>query len=306
MYRKILVGYDGTAAGRDALALARVLRAPDGAVIAACIHPASGRDSPKAVDTLFADAAAQIVAGARARVPEDWLEFRIAPGHSPAHGLHVLSEQIEPDLVIVGSAPNGSSGQVRASSTGQRLLNGSPCAVAVAPVGFEVEADAPRVIGVAYDGSEESEVALSEATRLALESDAALRIITAVPPLPPFWSGDAFAAGMASAEEIRKQRHEAFRKQLADVAQAAPPQVRAQPILAAGRPADVIAEEAERGVHVLFVGSRSYGPIRRVMVGSTAIDLMRRSPCPMIVIPRGALTRDSETAARTPATAAAT
>jgi nucleotide-binding universal stress UspA family protein len=274
-------------------------------VVAAHIYPASGRGSAKPVDTPFADAAAQIVADARAGSPEDWIEFRTAPGHSPAHGLHILSEQLEPDLVIVGSSANGSPGQVRAGSTGERLLNGSPCAVAVAPLGFEADADAPRVIGVAYDGSDESEVALREATRLALESDAALRIITAVPPLQHYWSGEAFAAGIASGEEIREQRHEAFRKQLADVAHAAPPQVRAQPILAAGRPGDVIAEEAERGVHVLFVGSRSYGPIRRVMVGSTAIDLMRRSPCPIIVIPRGALTREPETDSRTPETATA-
>jgi len=289
MYRKILVGWDDTAGGRDALALARVLRAPDGAVIAARVHPAgldAAPDVPEHAD-------------------EEWLEHRVVAGFSPAHGLHVLSEEIEADLVIVGSSTRGRTGQIRAGRTGERLLNGSPCAVAVAPVGFAVDGGTPRVIGVAYDGSDESEAALRDATALALELDAALRIITAVPPLPHFWSGEAFAAGIASGDEIRKQRHEAFRKQLAEVAESAPGAVRAQPVLGAGRPGDVIAEESERGVHLLFLGSRSYGPIRRVMVGSTAIELMRRSPCPMIVIPRESIARRPETDAETPKTTTA-
>ena len=140
MYRRILVGYDGTDGGRDALALARELRAPDGTVIAACVYPGSGRARGDGVDTQFSGAAARAVAEAPAQIGEDWLETRTVPGHSPAHGLHVLSEEVEADLVVVGSAKRGSSGQVRAGSTGDRLLNGSPCPVAVAPVGFETDA----------------------------------------------------------------------------------------------------------------------------------------------------------------------
>jgi nucleotide-binding universal stress UspA family protein len=289
MYRKILVGYDGRSGGRDALALAGVLRAQDGVVTAAAVHPVGSEpalDLPQQAD-------------------EDWLELRAVAGHSPAHGLHVLSEEIEPELVVVGSSERGQTGQVHAGKTGERLLNGSPCAVAVAPLGFAADAGTPRVIGIAYDGSDESETALHDATGVALDLDAALRIITAVPPLQHLWSGEAFAAGIASADEIRQQRHEAFRKELAAVAESAPPAVRAQPVLAAGRPADVIADEAERGIHLLFVGSRSYGPIRRVMVGSTAIELMRRAPCPMIVIPRAALAVRPGTDARTPETTTA-
>jgi nucleotide-binding universal stress UspA family protein len=252
----------------------------------ACVHPTSGRAADKRLDTLLAEAAAQTLAGARTQVHDDWLEFRTAPGHSPAHGLHVLSEEIAADLVIVGSSNRGRDGRVHASSTGERLLNGSPCPVAVAPQGLAAEADTPRVIGVAYDGSEESQAALAEATALAIECDATLRLIMAVSPLELGWSAAAFAG--ATGEEIRQQRHEGFRLQLAEAAESLPAETRAATTLVAGRPSEVIADEAEKGVHVLFMGSRSYGPIRRVMVGSTAIEIMRVAPCPVIVIPRGA------------------
>jgi nucleotide-binding universal stress UspA family protein len=284
MYRTILVGYDGTESGRDALALARTLRAADGTVIVACVYPGRSRVADERVETLLADAAAQTLAEARTQVREDWLEFRVAPGHSPAHGLHLLSEELEPDLVVVGSSNRADRGRVKAGSTGERLLNGSPCPVAVAPGGFEAEADTPRVIGVAYDGSDEARSALTEATALALDVEATVRLIMAVPPLELGWSAPAFA-GVAG-DDIRQQRHETFRRQLAEAAESLPAETRAATTLVAGRASDVIADEAEKGVHLLFMGSRSYGPIRRVMVGSTAIEMMRQAPCPVIVIPR--------------------
>lgn len=86
MYRKIVVGYDGANQGRDALALAQTLRAAD------C----------------------------------DWLELHPVPGDSPAHGLHVFSERVEADLVVVGSSHRAHHGRVHAGSRGERLLNGRP------------------------------------------------------------------------------------------------------------------------------------------------------------------------------------
>ena len=285
MYRTILVGYDGTEGGRDALALARTLRAADGTVIVACVYPGRSRAADERVETLLADAAAQTLAEARAQVHEDWLEFRTAPGHSPAHGLHLLSEELDVDLVVVGSSNRADRGRVAAGSTGERLLNGSPCPVAVAQAGFEAEGGTPRVIGVAYDGSDEARSALTEATSLALYLEATLRLIMAVPPLELGWSTAAFA-GVAG-DDIRRQRHEAFRLRLAEAAESLPSETRAATTLAAGPASDVIADEAEKGVHLLVMGSRSYGPIRRVMVGSTAIEMMRRAHCPVMVIPRG-------------------
>lgn len=302
MYRTILVGYDGAEGGRDALALARILRAPDGVVIVACVHPTTGRAADKRLDTLLADAAAQTLIGARTQVQGDWLEFRTTPGYSPAHGLHVLSEEVEADLVVVGSSNRGERGRVHAGSTGERLLNGSPCPVAVAPQGFAAQADTPRVIGVAYDGSEESRAALAEATALAVDLEATLRLVMAAPPLELHWSAAAFAG--ASGDEIRQQRHEAFHQQLAQAAESLPTETRAATTLVAGRPSEVITDEVEKGIHVLVMGSRSYGPIRRVMVGSTAIEIMRVAPCPVIVIPRGAAPSHGGVAAAETTTAA--
>jgi nucleotide-binding universal stress UspA family protein len=292
MYRKILVGYDGHDSGRDALALAASLRAPHGVVIAACVYPVTGHATN---ETLLADAASQTVATAHAQADGgDWLELRAAPGYSPAQGLHVLSEEVESDLVIVGSSGSAERGRVRAGRTGERLLNGSPCPVAVAPRGFAANAGSPRVIGVAYDGSESAEIALQEAIALSAEFDAALKVITVVPPFQNPWSATAFAA--PGGENILEQRRNGFRQMLEEAAARAPAEARAATVLRDGNPADVIADEAEKGIHLLVLGSRNYGPIRRVMVGSTAIELMRLAPCPVLVLPRGVSAPSAATA----------
>jgi len=113
VYRKIIVGWDGTEQARDALALATRLRAPDGTVVAACVYPDPGGRA-RAGDRGIIDAAAETAAEARRNTQEDWLSTRAVPGHSPAHGLHVLIEHEGADLVVVGSSHRGELRQVMA------------------------------------------------------------------------------------------------------------------------------------------------------------------------------------------------
>ncbi len=57
-------------------------------------------------------------------------------------------------LIVLGSTHTGRLGRVRPGSTGERLLLGAPCAVAVAPHGYRTRLDpALTRIGAAYDGS---------------------------------------------------------------------------------------------------------------------------------------------------------
>ena len=63
-------------------------------------------------------------------------------------------------------------------------MRGAPCAVAVAPRGFARHVHAGfGLIGIAYDGSEEADLALKQAERLSSSLNAELRVITVVPTL---------------------------------------------------------------------------------------------------------------------------
>jgi len=54
-----------------------------------------------------------------------------------------------------------------------------------------------------------------------------------------------------------------------------------------GDPAQAIADAAEAdGVDLVVCGSRGYGPVRRVLAGSTSRRLLGAARQPVIVVPR--------------------
>jgi nucleotide-binding universal stress UspA family protein len=54
-----------------------------------------------------------------------------------------------------------------------------------------------------------------------------------------------------------------------------------------GEPATELAYAANK-LDLLVTGSRGYGPVRRLMLGSTSTRLVREAPCPVLVLTRGA------------------
>ena len=53
-----------------------------------------------------------------------------------------------------------------------------------------------------------------------------------------------------------------------------------------GPPAATLARACEGGVDLLVAGSRGYGPLMRVLLGSVSTQLVAEAPCPVLVVPR--------------------
>ena len=144
MSRRIIVGYDGSDQAEDALALGRLLAVTGGAelvvVEAMPYEPLLSELTAGPPTTLANERHA-----ARERLEQLARSLEVGAesveSSSPQRGLHEAAERLEADLMVVGSSHRGSVGRVLAGSVGRSLLNGAPCAVAIAPSGYRADAD---------------------------------------------------------------------------------------------------------------------------------------------------------------------
>jgi nucleotide-binding universal stress UspA family protein len=196
--RKIVVGFDGTDQAKDALhvgaALARAVEAQ--LIVASAIEFGPLEIDGAGYNQARAEHYGNVFNRARAELGSTGFERRELQD-TAAHGLTELAEDEQADLIVIGSTHHGPIGRVLAGTVAARLFSGAPCAVMVAPRGWSDHAHAGLgLIGVGYDGSEESKMAVASAEQLARAFGAKLRVITIAPYIGP-------DAEFAPAEELR-------------------------------------------------------------------------------------------------------
>ncbi len=181
MYRRVLVGYDASEGGRDALSLARGLAVIEGAelVLGVALELDPLATPAGAYERATDDAERRLTASARELLGETPFRLRIVGGVSAPRALTEFAEDESADVIVLGSTHRHGLGRVLPGSVGERLLHASPCAVMVAPSGY---ADHGRTeisrIGVGYDGRTESGHAREVAAVLAADLGASLETIT--------------------------------------------------------------------------------------------------------------------------------
>ena len=285
-YATLVAGYDGSERAGDGLALARLLAGAAGAeLLVAAVVPHEFPYAPGTADREEAmrREAAEMLSAA---VGEgDRVHTRVVGARSAAQGLHELAESAKADALVVGSSHRGAIGRVLAGSVAERLLYGAPCAVAVAPAGFRERGDrALKVVACGFDGSEESAEALRHAELFARRTGAALRLLAVHEPELIFGI-DAVPAGYDPAE-VSKSARERLERKLDEAAAGIRPGLEVQRYVLEGSTVDSLASAAENGIDLLVVGSRQYGPVRRVLLGGVSSGLVRTSPTSILVVPR--------------------
>ncbi len=278
--RRVLVGYDGTEGGRDAVALARTLAAPDAELLLVDVIPPVGisfmhprrleDEEPPQAQGFFLEAHRDL-AGWR-------VETRTYVANSPARVLTEIAETEGSDLIVIGPCHPGIVGRILLGSVGTGLMHGAAAPVAAAPRGHaEHGRRSVRQIAVAWDGSPEAREALLRAEGLARLDSAGLRLVTVdvqqttlpgmigwEPPAPKS-PREILDEGVASASSDLE--------------------VAGRLIHGTSIPR-AIADDCRTGVDLLVVGSRGYGALGRVLVGSVATGLLHRARCPLLTVPR--------------------
>lgn len=287
----IVVGVDASQRSEDAIALAGAIAEPAGATLllaTAVPYPEVSLVGAGVASTVVRDETGRATRQLQRLVVE--LEHAgvsaepvVRPYDSPPHLLQSLAEERGADMIVVGSAAVGPLGRVLPGTTGERLLAGAPCPVAVAPAGHRSLPWRPhRCIGVGYDGSEEARIALATGCSLADAYDVPLEVIAV---LDAFRYGAPALMGGPGYDRTRASLEAAARSRLDAAVATLPDSMDARAILLAGEPAAELADHSA-ALDLLVVGSRRYGPARAVLLGGVSGRLIRCGACPIVVVPR--------------------
>ena len=279
----IVVGYDGRREGRDALALAAALAPILGEdLLVASVYPSPETSFGLTSEELHDQGRADGAEGAK-ELPEGVDATPVAvPATRRPRGSTGLLEAEHPSMVVVGSSHRGPLGNVLAGRVATRLLTASPCPVAVAPRGFAM-GDRPvlRKIGVGFDDTPESWNAVQRAAAIGIAAGARLRIIHALQPVvaPPM---------------VPDQESERLTRELrvrASWRSGAPPP--ASPRSSTPRrpcssatPCACSSTRPARASTCSCSARAATGPCAAVLLGGVSDDVVRRSPCPVLVVPR--------------------
>ncbi len=277
--RHVLVGCDDSEGAKDAVRLARTLCTPGAEILLVNVLPYPGPlpvayrllgyDEAPAWKTFFKDAEAEL--------PGLTVAHRSYVGGSPAKVLNDIAEDEDIDLVVVGSPHRGAIGRTFVGSVAEGLLHGASVAVVAAPRGYHERVhDGFARIVVGYDGSTEADAALHHGEAIARREGIELHVVSVT--TPPIVAPGPFAGVAPSALPDARE-------------------VSAQGVKRVDPAVDVRGEALEGPAAVqlaaycgpddlLLVGSRSYGPLARTLLGSVSSGLIHSAPCPVLVVPR--------------------
>ena len=278
----ILAAYEPNAGDRApvrfAAAAARFATAP---LVVASVHapPRAGADAEP-------DELAPLPSETTPRGDLQGVRTRAVLGSTPAdvtRGLQRIADEEDADLVVVGASRRGAIGRVAPGATSQRMINGCRCPVVVVPYHYE-RPSRLSVVGVAYVPTAEGDRALRVGADIARMAGATLRVITVIKP----------SLGADASAGPSKEAAERHRAELGAIVATATAQhdhgVHAEHEIVVDDPSDALLRISPH-LDLLVMGSRGYGPMRGVLLGSVSRRVTASASCPALVVPRSAMRR---------------
>ena len=292
----VVVGYLPHKGGRGSLdlglQLAYVIGQP--MVVVTVVPRQWSTPSLAKVDAEFAQYAEQVGRQAEVRAREYLVDtsvdvpvsYRTVPGRSTSSALLDICTEVEASLLVLGSSTDGAEGRITVGTTNGKLLHSAHPPVALAPRGYRSNAvDGVPRLTAAYSDSEASERVVARAGQIAERTGAALRVAsfgirgaTMYPPEVGFSAEDSVLATWR--EQVAAAQDELVSDGVVDAG--------VERLVGTGAGwSEAMSSIDWLPTELLLLGSSTSGPLARVFLGSRAAKLIRHSPVPVIVIPRG-------------------
>jgi len=289
-----LVAYSTDKGGREALALGRMLAGGGHVSLTVCVvvpevwgHPSLAR-----VDAEYAaflrSHAEDAIAEARDLLGGDVdAEYVTRAAPSATEGIVSAADEFGASLIVLGSARHGPLGRFTVGGVTNEMLHSAPVPVALTPRGYRPSSEVRlRRVTCAFAGATRSRTAFDAATQLSYRHGVPLRLTSlVVRDRQMYPSQVGYDAERLVAEQWRRQAEEAQQQALATL----PEEARAEAGVVSGRDWEDALDSLpwEEG-EILVMGSSRLGPVARVFLGSNSTKILRHSPVPVLVVPRGA------------------
>ena len=285
--QRIAVAIDGFPEGLDAAALAAALaRGNDAEALLVTVLndpvvvPLSGmswEELRRQAATNLAQTRDSLLPGARTSTITDV---------SVARGLERVVAREHRDVLVLGSSPDGPAGHVRIGKRTRQLIGDAACALAIAPRGLHHNsAWQINRIAVGWEGGPESAAALTLALAVARHTHAQLVVCSVVDDWMPLFGLMSERAARIQAEwrGLLAADVQAARTAAKNAVRGADVKVTVQVLT--GHPANTLLE-LSTDVDLMIVGSRRWGFVARVVLGSTGEALVHDAACPLLIVPR--------------------
>lgn len=222
----------------------------------------------------------------RSAVPDDVSTRTTIQGStSVVRGLHKVAAEHHADVLVLGPSRLHKGARAFRGDVALGIAHDAPCAVAVAPAGLR-ERDpgpGPKDVVLAWDDSEASHAALETAVALAKGTGGTLRIVFVVEP--PYRYGGPVLLGAGEQAAWESSLQDLGEEVLAAGTAAVAGRVPVTGATHEGAAATLLATAAA-DASFLVAGSRGYGPVKRLVLGTTTGQLLEEATVPVVLVPR--------------------
>ena len=202
---------------------------------------------------------------------------------SVSGGLLEVIEEVDADLLVLGSLPSGGRGQVVIGSTADWLLHVSPVPVAISPRGYRSRTGTLTRLTCSYSASPDSLDVVRRCLEFGERTGVPVRVITFAvrgktmyPPGVGLDAEDSILQAWASQAGAILENLKTERIVGEEVALQ----------VFTGRTWKEALQKADwQDGEILALGTRARGDIRRVFLGSRGTKIIRESPIPVLVLP---------------------
>jgi nucleotide-binding universal stress UspA family protein len=235
-------------------------------------------------DKLAADSASQAKECVAKLDPDLEVSFHKYAHRSAPGGLLAAVDELKAEALVLGSAADGSLGQVVVGSTADRLLHSSPVPLAICPRGYRgSKSHGLTRITAAYPGTEESRHVVERVAALAAQLEVPMRVITFAVRGRTMYPPE---VGLHAEDSLLQSWAAQAREALAALKTGGVvgDGVELQVVTGNGWDQALDAADWEDG-ELLTIGTSPQGAIARVFLGSKGTKIIRHSPVPVLVLP---------------------